>query len=334
MTQRPENHVRMFRTVKNTLDLPDIMSNVSKILVAYSGGVDSSVLLHLMKDYHHAFGINVSVAHINHGLRGKESDRDADFCRETAREMGFHFYLKKLSLGKKHVSEHVLRSERYRSLCQVAKEAQAQRIFLAHHLDDQVETLLFRLFTGTDISGLSGIQPFRKPYFVRPLLKIPRNAILLEAELCQISYVLDSSNLLTHPKRNFIRRQLIPLIQTQMNPQVSKHLAYLSESFNACKVLIAKEVAALKRSAISGENRYSITQFKLAPKIIQSQLIMNLYREAVSGYSGLRREQIMLARKLLLSKKNEAYVQLPKGIICRKQGDFFLMENAKKGAKS
>lgn len=213
----------MISDIEKTLSLFLDQRNIAdtSVLVAFSGGVDSSVLLSALNAVKTQNRIKLIACHINHSLRAEESDQDAAFCFDFCKNRGISFFnykadVSEYSRNKKVSLELAGREIRKAFLNEKAKEMGCRYIFLAHHQDDQIETLLFRFFRGSGLYGMQGIQPFLlkdSVYWCRPLLEISKDAILEYARTEQIQWRTDSSNNSLEYSRNKIRNELIPVIK-------------------------------------------------------------------------------------------------------------------------
>ena len=144
---------------------PGIPTNVP-LLVAYSGGADSSLLLALAKAYGELHQVPVFAAHLHHGIRGAEADRDLNFCRQTARGLGIPLFEKRVDIpALAHVSgkslETEAREQRYAFFHEIMEAKKIPLLLTAHHADDQLETLLFRFLRGCGTKGVGGIPKVR-----------------------------------------------------------------------------------------------------------------------------------------------------------------------------
>lgn len=230
------------------------------VFLAVSGGGDSSVLLHLFLELAHSWKLKLAVLHVNHGLRGKESNSDERFVRALSKKHHLPCYVRRIrikSLAKRQKKsiEEAARGARYEFFAQMVKAKKADKLVLAHTQDDQAETVLMRIITGTGLQGLQAIRPKRKFFtaeLVRPLIEISRAEIRKFAQENKISYRNDESNQSLEMTRNRIRLKLIPFIEKSFNPQVKKALArlphlldvdlrYLDETADACYGRLARE---------------------------------------------------------------------------------------------
>ena len=200
-----------------------------KIVLGVSGGADSVCLLHLLEECRPEWDLSLVVAHIQHGIRGAEAERDAAFVAGLAERLSLPFFLVEgdvpaLARDSGMSEEEAGRKFRYEQLERIRREQKADRIAVAHHRDDQAETVLFRLFRGSGARGLAGMAPMRDR-IVRPLLFAGRQEI--ETYLRQQGYEWreDSTNQDTVYSRNRIRREILPLIEETINGRAGQHIA-------------------------------------------------------------------------------------------------------------
>jgi tRNA(Ile)-lysidine synthase len=219
------------------------------LLIAVSGGIDSVVLTYLC----HASGYHISLAHMNFGLRGEESDRDEKFIRGLADRLSVPLFVKRAETlayaaeNKISIQEtaRILRYAWFRELMQ--RDPSLAYLCTAHHADDNVETVLMNLFRGTGISGLRGIQP-KQDNIVRPLLFAGRENIEQYALRQQLAFVEDSSNKEEKYTRNFFRLQVIPLIE-KVYPSAAENMRHNISRFTGVEILY-REMVDLKRKIL------------------------------------------------------------------------------------
>lgn len=188
------------------------------VLLAYSGGADSSALLHLLSRQAKEYGFSLTLAHVNHGIRGKDAERDEAFCKQTAAQYGCEIFVRRadipvLAKTRKTGIEEEARRLRYDFFAEVMEKTGAKILVTAHHADDNLETILFRLSRGTSLSGLCGIapaRPFCGGYLVRPLLSVSKDELLAYCKAEGIAFVEDASNAELSYTRNFIRNNVVP----------------------------------------------------------------------------------------------------------------------------
>ena len=195
----------------------------AKVLVAVSGGMDSMCLLHLLVSQ----GVSAAAAHFNHQLRGEEADADERFVRDWCGENGVAFYAGRADvafLAEKNgwTLEEAGRRARYEFLERTAQEHGFDRVATAHHAQDNAETLLFNLLRGAGPGGLGGIAPVRGK-LIRPMLCVTRDEIERYAEENAVPYRTDSTNADLSYTRNYLRSQVLPLLQS-VNGAAVAHL--------------------------------------------------------------------------------------------------------------
>ena len=192
--------------------------------VGFSGGADSVALLHHLYTFADAYGITVSAVHIHHMIRGEEADRDLDFCRNFCAERGIPFTYEKIDVPRISREtgvglEESGRRERYRVYGKLCENG-IDKIALAHHADDCLETVLFNLIRGTGPKGLCGIPPVRDN-IVRPLIYCTKDDILSYCRENGLCFVTDSTNAENDCSRNLIRNAVIPVLK-KINPSAAQ----------------------------------------------------------------------------------------------------------------
>jgi tRNA(Ile)-lysidine synthase len=217
-------------TVRRSLERAALIPPGARVLVAVSGGSDSVALLYLMRDLAPSLGFEVAgLGHLNHELRGAESDRDEVACRELATALDVPIVVERADVGalaRAHrVSVEVAaRRARYRFLDRAAAHVQADTVATGHTRDDQAETFLLRLLRGAGATGLSAIPP-RRGMFVRPILGVRREALRTFLRERGVAFCDDSTNADTRIPRNWIRHELLPLLATRLNSDIVEVLA-------------------------------------------------------------------------------------------------------------
>ena len=220
------------------------------LLQAVSGGVDSVVLCELCDKS----GFEFTIAHANFSLRGAESDRDQQFAEELAATYRRKIFVKKFNTeayaeAHKCSIQVAARLLRYNWFEELTNEKDGPYCILtAHHLDDNVETVLMNFFKGTGIAGLHGIQP-RQGKLIRPLLFARKEELIAFAQQHSLPWVEDSSNQSDHYSRNFMRQHIIPEI-TQLYPEVVTNISSSIDRFGEVELLYQESIARQKRKLI------------------------------------------------------------------------------------
>jgi len=205
-------------------------SGSARIAVGLSGGVDSVVLLHMLKERGLAQRFSLEAVHVNHGL-SKNADAWAAFCRRLCKQLGVPLAIKKVKVVKKGEGlEAAARAARYK----VFAELKTDCVALAHNLDDQAETVLMHLLRGAGLRGARGMLPRSKlgeKTLLRPLLDVPRAAIAAYARERGLEWIEDESNADESLTRNYLRRRVGPLLE-QKYPKWRQNLARAARQFS------------------------------------------------------------------------------------------------------
>lgn len=188
----------------NNLILPN-----DNVITAVSGGVDSMVMLFYLDSLKNELNFQLSVIHVNHGIRQGDSDEDEKLVRDWCEEHALEFHVKKLHGYNLDSSEETLREARYAAFDEILHKYPGAKIAMAHTLDDQLETFFMRLAKGSKLRGLCGI-PAKRDAFIRPMLSLNKQELYHFANEQKIPFREDYTNQDTKKLRNLIRHQLIP----------------------------------------------------------------------------------------------------------------------------
>jgi tRNA(Ile)-lysidine synthase len=222
------------------------------VIIAVSGGADSVALFRAMNALREQKSGRLLVGHLNHQLRGAESDQDEAFVRQLAASLDcpcFVGHAERLRADAPDGLEAAARDARYQFLRELADREGARYVVLGHTLDDQAETILHRIVRGTGIAGLAGMPTTRRlsdlTTLVRPLLAVRREQLRDYLRECGQLYCEDSSNSEQHYTRNRIRHDLIPLLESQFNAKVCDALIRLGRYADQVQQVIEQLVANL-----------------------------------------------------------------------------------------
>lgn len=233
--------------------MADLMAREGGVLVAYSGGADSTLLLHFCHTYCRTNALPLYAVHVHHGIRGEEADRDVEHCMACAQVLDIPLYVyhrdiptlaKERSIGL----EECARLERYVCFDEacVAIGKPSLPIATAHNGDDQLETILFHMLRGSGLTGMCGIAPIRDDRYIRPLLSFSGAQIRQTCVAEGYDYVEDSTNADTAYTRNYLRHEVLPrLRQISPHPETAAcHMAALLTQDNDCLQKQAEEILA------------------------------------------------------------------------------------------
>ena len=242
-----------------------------RVCLAISGGSDSVALLRAMSAIaeRHRLRDNLCVVTINHKLRGEESDEEARFVQKLARNLGISAVVKNVD----HVAmaeeaqrvkslESAARNARYRLLLEEAERRGARYLLTAHHVDDQLETILFRLMRGVGLDGAYGISVFRPlndaTVLARPMLKVTRDEVLEYLAILRQDYRTDSSNASNKFVRNRIRNELVPTLNSIFPKQWQKSLLRHVEICKNAQEALDQESFKLEQEILQEERRNAL----------------------------------------------------------------------------
>ena len=219
----------LFNQVGRTIDRYRLLEKGDRVIVGVSAGVDSMVLLYLLNAYRQVFGLSLIVAHVNHGFRPEESEKEEELVQKESKRLGLpfeygQFNVREFQKLSGFSPQDAARRIRFQFFQDLLEKHQAQKIALGHNADDQAETILLRLIRGSGLQGLRGILPIREGKVIRPLLEVWRGEIETFAIEKGIHYRLDSSNLKQDYLRNKIRLALIPTVEKEYQPNFKQVL--------------------------------------------------------------------------------------------------------------
>ena len=256
----------------------------SLILIALSGGADSTALLLIMKE----LGYRLHALHCNFHLRGEESNRDQAFVEELCKEQNVplsvrHFQTEEVAKERGISLEMAARDLRYDWFREELKARKAACIAVAHHRDDQAETLLLNLVRGTGLRGLAGMQA-KHDGIIRPLLCLSRDEILQYLESRGQTYVTDSTNSERTYLRNRIRLDVIPLLQN-INPSAVEHLCNASE-------IVRESIPYYIKGIETTFNEQGITPDTFPLKALESSTLLHEWLSG-KGFNQAQEEEML-----------------------------------------
>lgn len=233
-----------------------------RLVVGVSGGADSVCLLRLLCSYRASYELELYAVHVNHGLRGAEAERDEVFVKELCSQLKVPCRVVSLDIREEakrlHLSEEETGREwRYRCFKEEAEKQNCTKIAVAHHMEDNAETLLFRLFRGTGVTGLSGIAPvseFVSRKVIRPLLCVTRAEVEAYLAACGQTYCTDSTNKENDYSRNRIRNEILPVASGYINAQSVRNLNALANHARAVTEYLERQAEVLYGRCVTAQN--------------------------------------------------------------------------------
>lgn len=228
-----KHHKTVEQAVINFIEKHNLLSGSKKILIGLSGGSDSVFALHFFNKFKRKYKVEIAAVHVNHSLRGDESDRDEKFCSDLCQNLGVEFYSVKIDVNSFAESfgksiEEAARTLRYEEIIKTAEVLKADRIVTAHNIDDNTETVLFNLLRGGGLKGLAGI-PFKRNSIIRPFLTLSKADITEYLNELNLQFVEDSSNRNIEYSRNYLRKKIIPAIKENFGDSIDRKILQSSE---------------------------------------------------------------------------------------------------------
>jgi len=320
----------MSRDARNTV--PDAVAGalarmrVSRgalILVALSGGPDSVALVHALLGLRERFGYRIAAAHLNHALRGAESDRDSAFVRALCARLAIELTVERAAGLNPHAPnlEERAREARHEFLGRVADRIGAAHIALAHHAGDQAETVIMRMLRGAGAAGIGAMAESGPARLIRPMLTVGRSAILRYLEAIGAGFVEDTSNASTGPLRNRIRHELLPMLEREYAPGAARRLAALAAEMRLVDEFVVRaaerELAAMR----AGESEFGLWRFATLDPALRAPLVRAFLRSSIGDLRGIGRAHVDAVVRLALDGPPNGEVVLPRGWRAQREYD-------------
>lgn len=319
------------RQVRRTIARYDMLRPGERVLVAVSGGPDSTALLSVLCRLAPEMKLDLHVAHLDHGWRGRASARDAEFVRRMATRQRLPVTVGHLGPGvwqaregRQSSREARARELRQSFLLETAREIGAQKVALGHTRDDQAESLLLRLLRGSGPRGLAGTYPVVDGVIIRPLIDVRRRDLIAYLRERRLSYRVDASNRDLAMTRNRARRHLIPLMEREFNPNVVEALAHaadlLRDEDNFLGELAVnkyREIASRRGESVVLEGR----ALQELPVPIRRRILRLALAEARGDLRRIALQHVERSLSLLEERRRRGRVSLPGGTAVDMQGD-------------
>jgi tRNA(Ile)-lysidine synthase len=327
----------LLEQVRRTIDRYRLLDKGDRLVVGVSAGVDSMVLLHLLSAYRQEFDLSLIVAHVNHGLRPEESEKEMELVKKESERLGFtfeygQFNVKEFQKAGGISLQDAARRIRFHFFNVLLQKYNANKIALGHHADDQVETVLLRLMRGSGLKGLKGMLPIREGRVIRPLLEVWRREIESFAEEMKIPYLLDSSNLKKNYLRNQLRLSLIPLIEKEYQPNFKKIVLKTSTILREENDYLERETEESYQKIVrEGKDTLSFgfSEYQSLHPAIQWRIIQKMLGRIYTGEMILEEGEwleVSQIYKKLEQPSPSFLLELPHGVCLEKRYDLVLMK--------
>jgi tRNA(Ile)-lysidine synthase len=321
----------MIKRIRKTISECSLLEQGDHVLIAVSGGPDSVALLRVMVILSSEYELRLTTAHLNHGLRGAEAQREEGFVKELCAGLGIACLCKTVDIGMLQKGrgmslEQIGREERYRFLDEAAETCGAGKIATGHHRDDQAETVLMNLLRGCGPEGLKGILPMREGRIIRPLLHVGRAEILVFLNREGLQYMTDSSNLNPLFLRNRIRHEFIPELAQKYNPGIVEALSHTAEIIRKeddyLRVVVRQILSQWGVVPGAGEIRLPLPTLLNLHEALQVRVIKSLLEAAATPGYGIAYRHVeavqAFARK---PRSRRASLDLPGLIRVEREGE-------------
>ena len=322
----------MLKNILQTIDRANRVHHLirtgDRIVVAVSGGPDSTALLYTLSKLKRKYNLNLIAAHLNHGLQAKRGDYFTQQAKNACADLEVPFYSKKISIKKiskrnGRSVEETGRIERYKFFLEIAAKTRSSKIATGHTLDDQAETVLFRILRGSGLRGLGGI-PFKrkegKATLIRPLLLCKKKDLLRALKKSGITFSQDLTNRDTIFTRNRLRKQLLPSLERSFNPSVKESLSGLGSACAEAQDYIEKRAsAAFKKCTTAKKTSLSldISHLKRLHPALRSEVLFLALRTVKGNLNRFTRSQIEDLQLIAGSDKPLLLLNLPGVRVCK-----------------
>ena len=294
--------------------LTDLNVSGRRITLALSGGVDSVALFHLLLKMRKSLDFSLSAVHINHQISPNAADW-ADFCAALCTQLSVPIQVKKVHVARRSGLglEAAARAARYQAFAEIDTDL----LMLAHHLDDQAETLLLNLLRGTGVRGAAGMAAQRVHDYAlaRPLIDVPRSELLAYAQQHHLQWIEDESNDDTAFTRNYLRHKVLPLIETRF-PSYRQTLARATQHFSSADTLLDELAAIDAASVIHADKLNLIALAKLSPERANNLLRAFLVTQSLPTLDADRLQEWL--RQLLTARADSRVALGVAGLILRR----------------
>ena len=318
-------------SVIKTIDANAMFARGEKVLIAFSGGSDSTALVHILLLQSERYGIRLHLAYLNHNLRGDESQAEQRFVEDTAERLGLPLELRVLTEDEAEVisarsTEAHARAIRLQFLEDTAEKVGAEKIATGHTFNDHVETLIMRLFTGTGPDGFAGIKPV-SGMFVRPLIETPKDALLGFLSDNSIGYIQDSTNSSCEFLRNRVRRHLIPKIIEAFGPHAPLKLASFSKIIAAEGEIVEEIAVAAYREArrrVDERSALDVEALKRLKPAVRNRVLRLALSDMKFPHQSISSRHLASIAAIATSRNPEARTKLPGGVTVGRKGDIIV----------
>ena len=294
-------HKSMIKEVVEYIEKNNMLKHGDKVVVGVSGGADSVCLLNVLYEIRKKYNLTLYVVHVNHGIRGNEALRDEQFVENMAKSMDVYYESRHVDVPNiakevKQTEEEAGRICRYKIFDEICDSVGATKIAVAHNLNDNSETVLFNLFRGSKLKGLTGISPIRGK-IIRPLLCCTRTQIEKYLSEKNIGYCVDSTNNDNEYSRNKIRLDLLPFIKEHINPKAEYNIASAASGLSEVYEYINAQAQDMYNQVVS--QNILLNRAKDLPKVLLKEVIRQWIDNNIGKLKDITGTHIEMVAQLL-----------------------------------
>lgn len=294
----------MYEKVRAFVEEHAMLQQSDRVIAGISGGADSVCLLCVLEKLRAIYGLSLVAVHVNHGLRGEAADADEAYVKALCEQKKipleiYHIDVNKLAAEKGLSGEEAGREARREAFTEVMEKCSGTKIALAHHMNDNAETVLLNLSRGTGLQGMSGIRPVNGRY-IRPLLCVTREEIEAYLRENGIAYCTDQTNLEDMYTRNRIRNHVLPYMEAQVNEKVVEHIHNLSIQMDGLCGYIKRQVDQAFTRCVKKEQSYEleVAAFLREDEALRPYLIKRLLCQAAGQEKDIEAVHVQSVEKL------------------------------------
>ena len=317
----------IFEKTLSTINKYNLIQKGDKIVLGLSGGPDSVCLLHILNRLKEVLDIEVYAAHLNHQIRGIEAQKDALYISKLCDELGVTYFIKSINVPEyckenKLSLEEGARKLRYEMFYEIKEKLNADKIAIAHNMNDQAETVLMRMMRGTGLQGLKGIDYIRDGVIIRPILEIERAEIEAYCEEYKLNPRIDSTNLESIYTRNKIRLELIPFMRDNFNSNIIESIVRMSNSLKSDNEFIEEEALRKFRevSSITSDSvSINLDKYISLHKSLKSRIIRHGIKYVLGDTNFIDQKHIEEVIEFEKEDKIDKKLVLPRGLFVYRQ---------------
>lgn len=332
----------MYHQVKAYIDKYHMLDKSDKVIAGVSGGADSICLLFMLMKMQKEVDFALTAVHIHHGLRGSSADADENYVKQICEMHGVELrvyhedagaYAKRYGISLEEAGRELRRQ------CFLAtfEECNGTKIALAHHQNDNAETLLWNLCRGTGLKGLGGMAP-KNGIWIRPLLCLKRDNVESYLKERGISYCTDETNFEDDFTRNRIRNHILPYLQENVNTRSVEHMAQTMEQMRLLQEYVQEQADSFRKESTQDRGAEGLLLVKekygVIPKALKPQILYGIIRQAVQKEKDIEMVHLKMLDQLMTRQVGKE-VHLPYGLVAQRcyEGLLFYQEDYKCGGK-